>query len=102
MVDQNKAKQQISDTWPIFSYGHVVIARWTHPEGKHRVYLIERSDGLFSYSGERFLDDPTEMCWTPDNVHTGLYDSEQIAIREILATYPWSCNVPREERPVDK
>jgi peptide methionine sulfoxide reductase MsrB len=87
MLHKNKAKQQIPNTWPSFIQG-VATARWMHPDGKHRVYLIARSDGLFSHSGEYFTDDPNEMCWTPDNVHAGLYDSEQIAVREILAIYP--------------
>jgi hypothetical protein len=102
MVDKNRTKEQISDSWPIFFHGHVAIARWMHPDGKHRVYLIARSDGLFIHSGERFLDDPNEMCWTCDNVHTGLYASEQIAVREIEAIYPWTCGVPLEERPIRK
>ena len=102
MIDKNKANQQIPDTWPIFIHGHVAITRWTHPGGNQRVYLIARSDGLFSHSGEYFIDDPNEMCWTPDNVHAGIYDSEEIAVKEIHATYPWSRNALREKRPADK
>jgi len=102
MVDKNKPEQQVPDTWPLFIHGHVATARWTHLDGKHRVYLIARSDGLFSHSGEYFTDDPNEMCWTPDNVHAGLYDSEQIAVKEIHAAYPWSRDVPRKTRPADE
>jgi hypothetical protein len=91
----------VPDDWPMYNYG-VAIARWTHPDGKHRVYLIVRSDSLFTHTGEYFTDDPNEMCWTPDDVHAGLYASEQIALVEIEAVYPWTRSVPLEERPTRK
>ena len=104
-VEKNRIRHlrlSMIDDWPIFLHGHVAIARWTHPDGKHRVHLVARSDGLFSHSGEYFTDDPNEMCWTPDNVHTGLYASGQIALTEIEANYLWTRSVLLEERPTRK
>jgi hypothetical protein len=86
------------DDWADFAYGHVAIARWTDANGERRVYLIARSDGLFSYWGERFVKYPEEMYWIPDSVRAGKYDSEETAVREIYAAYPWSRNAIRESR----
>jgi hypothetical protein len=52
----------VSDEWPIFIHGNVAVSRWTHPDGRGRVYLIARGDGLFSRWSERFSTDEDEMC----------------------------------------
>lgn len=88
-----------NDNRPLFAYGHAAIARWTDPKGERRVYLIARSDGLFSFWGEYFSNDPEEMCWLPENVRGGKYDSEETAVKEIHAAYPWSRNLLRETWP---
>jgi hypothetical protein len=102
MIDNLKTKQPIPDTWPVYIHGNVAIARWTHPDGERRIYLIARGDGLFSHDGEYFNNDEDTMCWISDNVRPGLCDSEQIAVKEIHATYPWSRSVMREDRPTKK
>jgi hypothetical protein len=90
---------KVSDTWPIFIHGNVAVSRWTHPDGKRRVYLIARGDGLFSRCSEHFSNDEFEMCWISDDVGASVYDSEETAVREIHSTYPWSREVVREEWP---
>jgi hypothetical protein len=92
--------EKISDDWPILIFGHVAVSRWTHPDGKQRVYLIARGDGLFGRWSEHFSDDEDEMCWTPDDLGASLYDSEETAVREIHSASPWSREVPREDGPV--
>jgi hypothetical protein len=86
------------DDWPVFAYGHVAIASWTDSNGERRVYLIARSDGLFSFDGAYLSKDPEEMRWIPDNVRAGKYDTEETAVKEIHAAYPWSRNALRETR----
>jgi hypothetical protein len=77
----------------------VAVCRWTHPDGKHRVYLIARRDGLFGRWGEHFSDEEFEMCWIQDDTGGSFYDSEETAVTEIHVAYPWSRDVAREERP---
>jgi hypothetical protein len=90
----------IPDTWETFELGHVVC-RWTHPDGKQRVYLIARHDGGFSCGSEYFSEEENEMCWIPQGSAGSVYGSEEIAVREIHGSFPWSRDVIREERSND-
>jgi hypothetical protein len=88
--------RKIPDTWATFEIGRVVC-RWTHTDGKERVYLIARHDGDFSIGSEDFSDDPHEWCW----IHRGaggVYASEEIGVREIYGAFAWSREVLREEK----
>ena len=81
--------------WLKFVSGSAVC-RWTSPDGKERVYLIARRGGGFSSGGEYFSDAEHEHCWLPIGASGGIYDSEEIAIREIQSNYPWARDVKRE------
>ena len=73
-----------------------VRCRWTHSDGKRRVYLIARHDGAFSYGCEYFSDDRAEICWMPEGAGGSIFASEEIAVKEIHASFPWSRDVKRE------
>ena len=74
-----------------------VRCRWTHSDGKQRVYLIARHDGGFCYGSEHFSDDRSELCWIPEGAGGSIFGSEEIAVREIHADFPWSRDVKRED-----
>ena len=82
--------------WPRFVMGSPVC-RWTSRDGKHRVYLIARQDRAFSSSSEYFSDDEFENCWVTAGVDGSIFASEDIALREIRAAYPWTKDAIREE-----
>jgi len=73
------------------------VCRWTHADGKQRVYLIARNDGCFSCGSEHFSDDEFEKCWIPEGAGGSIFASEAIAVREIGFLFPWSRDVAREE-----
>ena len=54
-VKSNKVGRKAQDSWPRFTMGRAVC-RWTDPDGKHRVYLIAREDGVFCYVSMYFSD----------------------------------------------
>ena len=92
-----KPEVNIPNTWAKFVIG-AAVGRWTHADGKHRVYLIARNDGGFSCGSEHFSDDESEKCWIPEGAGGSIFASEEIAVREIGFLYPWSRDVAREER----
>jgi hypothetical protein len=96
-----KPTKEIHDYWPKYVAGRA-ICRWTHPSGKERVYLIARTDGLYSYGGMQFSDAEFEHCWIQQGAGSSFFDSEATAIREIQAAWPWSRTVNRENRPNEK
>jgi hypothetical protein len=83
--------------WLRFVMGSAVC-RWTSQDRKHRVYLTARNDGAFSCASEYFSDDEFEKCWVSAGVDGSIFGSEEIAVREIHASYPWSRDAAREER----
>jgi hypothetical protein len=95
----NRRPKKIPDIWQIFEIGNVVC-RWTHPDGKERVYMIARHDGGFACGSEDYSDDEFEHCWIRRGSEGSFYGSEEIAVREIHGSFPWARNVIREERPV--
>ena len=92
--------KSIPDAWQTFELGRVVC-RWTHPDGKQRVYLIARHDGGFACGSEYYSDDEFEHCWVRQGSEGSFYGSEEIAAREIHGSFPWSRDVIREDRPDD-
>jgi hypothetical protein len=84
------------DRWLRIASGSAV-SRWTSQDRKHRVYLIARHDGGFSCYSEFFSDEEFEHCWIQERAGGSFYDSEEIALREIHAAFPWSRDVTRED-----
>ena len=74
------------------------VCRWTDPDGKHRVYLIAREDGVFCYVSMYFSDAEFEHCWLPEGTGGSFFDSRETAVREIESGWPWSRTVSPEER----
>jgi hypothetical protein len=88
---------EIDNYWPKYVAGKA-ICRWTDPSGKERVYLIARTDGLYMYAGMQFSDKEFEKCWIPQGAGGSFFDSEETAVREIQAAWPWSRMAKRENR----
>ena len=84
------------DRWPKYVMGSPVC-RWTSSDGKERVYLVARNDGGFTSGSEYFSDAEFEHCWCPVGTSGSIYGSEEIAVREIHAAFPWSRDVKRED-----
>ena len=100
MLQWFKRKQKpesIPTGWSRFTAG-AGRYRWTHPDGKHRAYLIARTDGLFSCGSEYYSDAEYEHCWIPERVGGSLYDLEETATRELFLMFPWARDVQREDR----
>jgi hypothetical protein len=93
-----KSPKEMPDTWPKYVTGRA-ICRWTHPDGKERIYLIARTDGWYSLGGMQFSDAEFERCWIPQGEGGSFFDCEETAVREIHAEWPWSRSVNRENRP---
>ncbi|HEY0008899.1 MAG TPA: hypothetical protein VGB55_09260 [Tepidisphaeraceae bacterium] len=58
--------------------------------GKHRVLIVQRTNGSYGWEVEYWSDEPLEQCW----VRRGQYpysicDSEEVALREALGRVEW-------------
>jgi hypothetical protein len=93
---QRKA-ESIPTTWSRFVMG-AAVCRWTHPDGKQRIYMVARNDGGFECGSEYYSDDEHEHCWIPQGSGGSIYGSEEIAVKEIHSSFPWSRDVAREDR----
>jgi hypothetical protein len=61
----------------------------SHPDGKRRV-LIERLDnGSFTFTEEKYWDDPLEHSWLPAGRSNSLCDSAETAEREARGRITW-------------
>ena len=78
-----------SAAWPRYIKEYKAIVCWTNNDLSRRVFLIAKSNGTFSHDEEYFSDDPFEMCWLSMRSGVSIYDSEEIAIKEIYGTFPW-------------
>ena len=87
---------KIPDSWPSFADGRRTLARWIHPNGKSRVFLVQRLDGRLSKYSEVFSEEEFEMCWLPQERGGSLYDSTETAERNIGLEYPWTKEVKKE------
>lgn len=63
-------------------------------KGERRVAIYQLRNGLFTYRDEVYhphADEPDEeLLWYPDDEQlVGLFDSEEIAIREARQAVPW-------------
>jgi hypothetical protein len=93
------------------------IRSWFRPDGREQVILLRNSDGFWSYCsagfhlGGEFLcmtkdeytgpsglvlpDDVKEEWW--DGGHDSVYDTEDTALRNLRAQFPWIQNVAAKE-----
>ncbi|MGE5111841.1 MAG: hypothetical protein ACM3JB_13350 [Acidobacteriaceae bacterium] len=88
------------DRWLTF-VGRQAFCRWTDVQKKRRIYLITLPDGFFTLWTGHFSDDALEMSWIDDTQGASYYDSEQTAIADIHARFPWSRDVAPEFPPHD-
>ena len=63
---------------------------WVNYELKERVFIYSTISGTWGMWGEEFSDHEAEMCWCGDDMGGHIYDSEQTAIKELKAAYPWA------------
>jgi hypothetical protein len=67
-----------------------VVKILSHPEGKRRVLIVQRSGGHYGHEEERFSDEATEMCWFRfSQVPFSIYDSAETAEREARSRFEW-------------
>ena len=61
-----------------------------HPDGKRRVLIVRRDNGMFGFEEEAFSEEPFENCWLPCGEDTfALCESEETAEREARGRIPW-------------
>jgi hypothetical protein len=90
------------EDWPAFVMGRRAILRWTHPDGKHRAYVIARDDDHFMKWSEFFSDDEFENCWIAEDMGGSFYNSEATAIREVHGAFPWTQELQPERRAAEQ
>lgn len=72
------------------------VACWTHPDGTQRVFLLRKYDGTFSHEHQHFSNYEYKNCWIAGNPAHSIYESEEIALREITGNYPWTKTVEKQ------
>jgi hypothetical protein len=61
-----------------------------HPDGRHRVLIFRRFDGLFGYEEEVFSEHPYELCWLRRSCSPiVICDSPERALKEARGCVPW-------------
>jgi hypothetical protein len=59
------------------------------PDGQHRVLIVQRADGAYSFR-RQWLEELNEgVEWGPPGPYAGVYDSPETAEREALACVKW-------------
>jgi hypothetical protein len=60
-----------------------------HPEGKARIFIVARDDGLFRYEGEvEQWDQFSGFYWAP-RYGSGLYETPEAAEADARNEVPW-------------
>jgi len=60
------------------------------PDSGHRVLIVRRTDGRFSYRQQWLADTEDRTRWGPPGPFAGIYDSAQTAELEAFARVKWS------------
>jgi len=58
------------------------------PDGKARVFIIERDDGCFRFEGEAEFDEDGEVYWAPCDI-SGIYPSADSAEKSARVEVLW-------------
>jgi hypothetical protein len=70
---------------------------WTHahsikvferPDGKAKIYILKRDDGLYEYRGEAEFNEDGEIYWAPKE-HSGLHETAEHAEHTAFNEVPW-------------
>ncbi len=59
------------------------------PDGEHRVLIVQRADGAYSYRRQWLVDSPAGKDWGAPGPYAGVYDSAETAEREAVARVRW-------------
>ena len=65
-----------------------ILKSFFSPDGKHRVLIIKRADGAYSYRRQSVIGSDTGGEWGEPGPDLGLYDSAETAEQEALAKMP--------------
>ena len=47
-----------------------VVKELVSADGKRKVEIVQRADGVFGFEAWRFSDEPREQCWIPDGQYS--------------------------------
>ena len=79
-----------TDSIPTFTDNRVLKKVWVNHNNTERVFIFKNADGTWGLMSDYFSDYETEMCWCANDMGGHFYDSEQTAIKELKASYPWA------------
>jgi len=82
-----------TESIPSFSDNRSLKKAWVKADNTERVFIFENSDGSWGLWGDYFSDHEAEMCWCANDMGGHFYDSEETAIKELKASYPWAKDV---------
>jgi len=66
---------------------------WVKHDNTERVFIFENTNGTWGLWSDYFSDHELEMCWCVNDIGGHYYDSEEIAIKELKASFPWAKEV---------
>ena len=66
-----------------------LVREYPRPSGKRVVRLFRRSDGFFAYIEEFEAFDEIAGWYWSSGFGSGIFESEDVAVAEIIATVPW-------------
>jgi hypothetical protein len=65
-----------------------IIKTFERHDGKARISIVRRDDGLFSFRGESEQEEDGETFWAPSN-QGGIYGSAEEAEVGAISQVPW-------------
>ena len=60
-----------------------------HPDGKRRIVVVQRADGLYGFRQDKLITAPQGEKWWPFLRYSTICDSVEIAEREARAQVDW-------------
>ena len=82
-----------NDELPAFTDQRTFKKVWVKVDKTERVFIYINDNGTWGHWGEYFSDHDAEMCWIQDDMGGHYYDTEETAIKEVHASYPWSKDI---------
>jgi len=82
-----------NDELPAFTDQRTFKKVWVKVDKTERVFIYINDDGTWGHWGEYFSDHDAEMYWIQNDMGGHYYDTEETAIKEVHASYPWSKDI---------
>ena len=65
------------------------IKSFEREDGKARLFMLAREDGLYMFDGQEAIEENGETVWVPSSLRSGLFETAEMAKAEAMQAVPW-------------